>query len=100
VIYEHGLAADLGKTSANGHDMLEAIKQWVSRPSQLVFSRCVSLPEQLKTYSLRAILLPPSNPVLACLSPRHSAGFFILALVCICRWSSSGGMLDVLPVNI
>jgi stearoyl-CoA desaturase (delta-9 desaturase) len=55
VIYEKRL--DLqhiwAKTSANGHDMLEAIKQWVSEAEASGIHALREFAEQLKTYSLR-----------------------------------------------
>jgi len=55
VIYEKRLALQQIwiKTSANGHDMLEAIKQWVSEAEASGIQSLRDFAEQLKTYSLR-----------------------------------------------
>ncbi|MCU1718873.1 delta-9 fatty acid desaturase DesA [Pseudomonas sp. 5P_3.1_Bac2] len=55
VIYEKRLALQhiWAKTSANGHDMLEAIKQWVSEAEASGIHALRDFAEQLKTYSLR-----------------------------------------------
>jgi stearoyl-CoA desaturase (Delta-9 desaturase) len=55
VIYEKRLALQQiwVKTSANGHDMLEAIKQWVHEAEASGIQSLRDFAEQLKTYSLR-----------------------------------------------
>ena len=55
VIYEKRLALQhiWVKTSANGHDMLEAIKQWVHEAEASGIQSLRDFAEQLKTYSLR-----------------------------------------------
>ena len=55
VIYEKRLALQQiwVKTSANGHDMLEAIKHWVSDAEASGIQSLREFAEQLKTYSLR-----------------------------------------------
>ena len=55
VIYEKRLALQQiwVKTSANGHDMLEAIKQWVHEAEVSGIQSLRDFAEQLKTYSLR-----------------------------------------------
>ncbi|WP_339409067.1 delta-9 fatty acid desaturase DesA [Pseudomonas sp. EA_35y_Pfl2_R5] len=55
VIYEKRLALQQiwMKTSANGHDMLEAIKHWVSDAEASGIQSLREFAEQLKTYSLR-----------------------------------------------
>ena len=55
VIYEKRLALQQiwVKTSANGHDMLEAIKQWVTEAEASGIQSLREFAEQLKTYSLR-----------------------------------------------
>jgi hypothetical protein len=55
VIYEKRLALQQiwVKTSANGHDMLEAIKQWVHEAEASGIQSLREFAEQLKTYSLR-----------------------------------------------
>lgn len=55
VIYEKRLALQQiwVKTSANGHDMLEAIKQWVNEAEASGIQSLRDFAEQLKTYSLR-----------------------------------------------
>ncbi|ELN4693775.1 transposase, partial [Escherichia coli] len=55
VIYEKRLALQQiwVKTSANGHDMLAAIKQWVHEAEASGIQSLREFAEQLKTYSLR-----------------------------------------------
>ena len=55
VIYEKRLALQQiwVKTSANGHDMLEAIRQWVADAESSGIQSLREFAEQLKTYSLR-----------------------------------------------
>ncbi|KQO39574.1 aminotransferase [Pseudomonas sp. Leaf83] len=55
VIYEKRLALQQiwVKTSSNGHDMLEAIKQWVHEAEASGIQSLREFAEQLKTYSLR-----------------------------------------------
>jgi frataxin-like iron-binding protein CyaY len=55
VIYEKRLALQQiwQKTSANGHDMLAAIKQWVQEAEASGIQSLRDFAEQLKTYSLR-----------------------------------------------
>jgi frataxin-like iron-binding protein CyaY/nitrate reductase NapE component len=55
VIYEKRLALQQiwVKTSANGHDMLAAIKQWVHEAEASGIQSLRDFAEQLKTYSLR-----------------------------------------------
>jgi len=54
-IYEKRLALQYiwAKTSANGHEMLEAIKQWVHEAEASGIQSLRDFAEQLKTYSLR-----------------------------------------------
>jgi frataxin-like iron-binding protein CyaY len=55
VIYEKRIALQQiwVKTSSNGHDMLEAIKQWVHEAEASGIQSLRDFAEQLKTYSLR-----------------------------------------------
>ncbi len=55
VIYEKRLALQQiwAKTSANGHDMLEAMKHWVQDAEASGIQSLRDFAEQLKTYSLR-----------------------------------------------
>ena len=55
VIYEKRLALQQiwVKTSSNGHEMLEAIKQWVAEAEASGIQSLRDFAEQLKTYSLR-----------------------------------------------
>ena len=55
VIYEKRLALQQiwVKTSSNGHDMLEAMKQWVHEAEASGIQSLRDFAEQLKTYSLR-----------------------------------------------
>ncbi|ARU86707.1 delta-9 fatty acid desaturase DesA [Pseudomonas sp. M30-35] len=55
VIYEKRLALQLiwAKTSSNGHEMLEAIKQWVHEAEASGIQSLRDFAAQLKTYSLR-----------------------------------------------
>ncbi|NQD94505.1 acyl-CoA desaturase, partial [Pseudomonas sp. CrR25] len=55
VIYEKRLALQQiwAKTSSNGHEMLEAIKQWVHEAEASGIQSLRDFAEQLKTYSLR-----------------------------------------------
>lgn len=55
VIYEKRLALQQiwVKTSANGHEMLEAIKQWINEAEASGIQSLREFAEQLKTYSLR-----------------------------------------------
>ncbi|MCY1186639.1 Transposase [compost metagenome] len=55
VIYEKRLALQQiwAKTSANGHDMLAAIKQWVQEAEASGIQSLHDFAAQLKTYSLR-----------------------------------------------
>ena len=57
VIYEKRLALQLiwARTSANGHDMLEAMKQWVHDAEASGIQSLRDFAEQLKTYSLRPV---------------------------------------------
>jgi stearoyl-CoA desaturase (delta-9 desaturase) len=57
VIYEKRLALQQiwVKTSANGHDMLEAIKHWISDAEASGIQSLREFAEQLKTYSLRPV---------------------------------------------
>jgi hypothetical protein len=57
VIYEKRLALQQIwlKTSANGHDMLEAIKQWVHEAEASGIQSLRDFAAQLKTYSLRPV---------------------------------------------
>ncbi|MGV8842882.1 MAG: delta-9 fatty acid desaturase DesA [Pseudomonas sp.] len=58
VIYEKRLALQQiwVKTSANGHDMLEAIKQWIHEAEASGIHSLRDFAQQLKTYSLRPAL--------------------------------------------
>ena len=55
MIYEKRIALQQiwVKTSSNGHDMLEAIKQWVHEAEASGIQSLRDFAEQLKTYSLR-----------------------------------------------
>jgi stearoyl-CoA desaturase (delta-9 desaturase) len=55
VIYEKRLALQQIwlKTSSNGHEMLEAIKQWISEAEASGIQSLREFAQQLKTYSLR-----------------------------------------------
>ena len=55
VIYEKRIALQQiwVKTSSNGHEMLDAIKQWVSDAEASGIQSLREFAEQLKTYSLR-----------------------------------------------
>ena len=59
VIYEKRLALQQiwVKTSSNGHDMLEAIKQWVAEAEASGIQSLRDFAEQLKTYSLRPVAM-------------------------------------------
>jgi transposase len=58
VIYEKRLALQQiwVRTSSNGHDMLEAIKQWILDAEASGIQSLRDFAEQLKTYSLRPAL--------------------------------------------
>ena len=55
VIYEQRLALQQiwNRTSANGHDMLAAIKQWVQDAEASGIQSLREFAEHLRTYSLR-----------------------------------------------
>ena len=61
VIYEKRLALQQiwSKTSANGHDMLAAIKQWVHEAEASGIQSLRDFAEHLRTYSLRPSVTPP-----------------------------------------
>jgi stearoyl-CoA desaturase (Delta-9 desaturase) len=60
VIYEKRLALQQiwSKTSANGHDMLAAIKQWVHEAEASGIQSLRDFAEHLRTYSLRPSVTP------------------------------------------